>query len=421
MCGYSCSRTFFCLRFLSLLLLHFAQFHCLVISILFLVCSSVGEKQTLHSSIDPPPFTSDPVLHSSIFVQGSSSPSTDHIFVLDGDFGDFAKENPLLTFVGKVMGSRPYRQQTVFKALPVAWNASYGVELLHRNVAPHLVNKIGSLSQIMLIKGLFQGQPLQFLRARVTLERSSFEIFFNYPESIWPGKAFLGHDINRCSQCFEADQSHRVIHGCHPLLPCLLLPPRVFDSDIKGVTPNSRMLESTKFLDFSSPDSVGVAQASVSILALSSCSSGGPTPTPSAPLQLTVPFDVCHLALPHSVSSSNQCEAMSSHLSDASKRRYFSSDPSPSLPTMQPLSVLPPLFLDQYAIPPHVLQNPAFTTTVLQLLPRFLNISLQSPSPTTVKICLLFLLLLFHPLVCHPSPPWFPILFRNQHLVVVQW
>ncbi|KAJ4971368.1 hypothetical protein NE237_004467 [Protea cynaroides] len=193
----------------------------------------MGQKQDLSALTDPPPLTSISGPTSSVTVHSSSSVSDDHIFLLDGDFGDFAEENPSLTLIGKVLGSRPYRHQAVFEALPAAWNFSYGgeivpfdkdlflfrflhaldlfnvlkdfpwtvarnllsldhwspnqdwsfssfqilvqfhdlpLEALHRSVASRLVSKVGQPSQITLIEGLFQGQRIQFLRARVTLE-----------------------------------------------------------------------------------------------------------------------------------------------------------------------------------------------------------------------------------------------------------
>ncbi|KAJ4969738.1 hypothetical protein NE237_002837 [Protea cynaroides] len=133
------------------------------------------------------------------WILDSSCPRDDNVFVLDGDFGDFAKENPSLTLVGKVLGSRPYRWKAFLKHFRL-------LGMLH-----------------MVLSGSI------------------------------------------------------VIHGWDPLSPCPLLPPRVFDSEIKGITPTSRMLEFAKFVEFLSLESVGAALVPMSIPWLSSCSSGGTT------------------------------------------------------------------------------------------------------------------------------------------------
>ncbi|KAJ4968302.1 hypothetical protein NE237_015003 [Protea cynaroides] len=124
-----------------------------------------------------------------------------------------------------------------------------------------------------------------------------------------------------------------------------------------------------KFLDLCPSEPVGFASLSMSVVCLSSCSSGGADTMPRVSLPLVVPPDASHLVDHSHFTNSGPRESAPSPNLDKPKRRC---------PLFMPLSVLPPLFLDQYAIPPHVLQNPTFKNAVLQSLPHFSNMSLQS-------------------------------------------
>ncbi|KAJ4969574.1 hypothetical protein NE237_016275 [Protea cynaroides] len=266
-------------------------------------------KHPLESSNDPPPFTPKPHFGSSSTDPfASSSMVDDYFFLLDSDFGDFVEENPSLTLVGKVLGNRPYCRQAVFEALPLAWNAFFGIEIwvqlhdlpleaMHRSIAPRLISKIGLPSEIMVIDSLSQGEKIQFLRARVTLEVAApLRYFFTI-------QSHSGQECRVSINYFEVDQSHRVIHGCNPLSPCPLLPPRVFDSETRGMVPIARMLETAKFIDFSSSDSEGTSPIPVSVAYLTACSSDGAPSTLCISLPLTLTIDDCHMALPHVATS----------------------------------------------------------------------------------------------------------------------
>ncbi|KAJ4981537.1 hypothetical protein NE237_032374 [Protea cynaroides] len=225
--------------------------------------------------------------------------------------------------------------------------------------------------------------------------------------------SYLGHDLNRYSRCFEADQSHRVVYGCDPLLQCPLLPPRELESKIRGVIPTLRMLETAKFVDLSLLDSGGTSPVPVSIAYLNSWSSGGPPLIPLVSLPLTVPSNDSHLASLHSFLHPDPYERMSLARPDTFKSRYAPSVPFPSLTTVWPLLVLPPLFIDQYFI-----LFTTFKTQPSQMLS--FNCYLNSLASLYSLIPILLLLLpqscLLQPfprLACPLSPLWLFKQFRS--------
>ncbi|KAJ4951801.1 hypothetical protein NE237_028633 [Protea cynaroides] len=66
----------------------------------------------------------------------------------------------------------------------------------------------------------------------------------------------LTHGCNPLIRCpmllprpFEADDAHRLTHGCNPLIRCPMLPPRPFGAEIKGTAPWIRFMESAKILE----------------------------------------------------------------------------------------------------------------------------------------------------------------------------
>ncbi|KAJ4975906.1 hypothetical protein NE237_001012 [Protea cynaroides] len=143
---------------------------------------------------------------------------------------------------------------------------------------------------------------------------------------------------------------------------------------------------------------MGSASIPMSDVHLSSCNTSGADKLPRVSLPIVVCSDTSHLLNPPPLSPTDPHEPIPMPKSRGSKRPGSPSGTSPSLsnvlpphhhlypmccppPSPSPSNVLPPpfSFLDHYAIPPHVLQNLAFTTAVLQLLPRFSNISLHSP------------------------------------------
>ncbi|KAJ4965235.1 hypothetical protein NE237_017084 [Protea cynaroides] len=128
----------------------------------------------------------------------------------------------------------------------------------------------------MIIEGIIQGLSTSFLRVRVTLEinkplrhsisiqgKNGKEWLATVKYERLPAYCFfcgiIGHEQNRCKQCYEADQAHMNSHGCDPLSRCPQLPARLFGAKVKGSPPSTSLLERARLLELQDMNTGGAA------------------------------------------------------------------------------------------------------------------------------------------------------------------
>ncbi|KAJ4978561.1 hypothetical protein NE237_009341 [Protea cynaroides] len=209
--------------------------------------------------------------------------------LLEDDAEDQCSEFGQLTLIGKVITGKSYCKQAVFEALPMAWNLCHQVlvsifstdiytfkfshildlqnvmreapwsvsgnlialehwndlhtcnfdkvdfwiqlhnippEFFNENMTSKLTSLFGNVSQLMIIDGINQGQKIQFIRARTTIDICK---------------------PLRCNQCFEFDYSHKKEHGCNSSDGCQILSERHY-VDMKAIVPSLRLLEKAKII-----------------------------------------------------------------------------------------------------------------------------------------------------------------------------
>ncbi|KAJ4956805.1 hypothetical protein NE237_013588 [Protea cynaroides] len=180
-------------------------------------------------------------------------------------------------------------------------------------------------------------------------------------------------------------------HGCDPLSRCSFLLARPYGLEIKGIPPTARLIKRAKFINLRG-STTGNSPPAMNSGGADDVHRREETEASQRKL-LQLPSSSFTTTLAHTPSNTITDQQKQSNpirerninekrLTQAGKIQYF---PIPNNITAdinigrsRNLSALEPLDGNQ-AFPPHILQNPAFIKTVLQLLPHFSNCSINEP------------------------------------------